>query len=531
MNLSPRQRFLLLAIVLLALGLRTWQLPEVPPGLFYDEAVNANQAFRIAQTGEFRGWYPENFGREGLYVNLLAVTFWLLGPGLWSFRIVGAIAGVLTIPVLVWFTREWSRGTPGIPEGPSVALWGGFLLAISFWHVLLSRLGFRAGLMIPMVLLALGFLLRARRTRNTLDYLAGGMALGVGLQTYTAFPLIAVPAVLILGDDLWRARKQNRVGPWLRKAALLVFTCLVVSFPLWLAVLDSPRAASVRSYQVSVLNHPHPWKSLGESLVRHLAMFHVRGDPLWRHNVGGAPQLSRPVGLFFLVGLFLLLRYGWKSDAPVRAASLSGIFLPIVSLLVFLTAGILTHESIPHGVRTAGTVPFVYLLAGLGAHRTLAWVGDRVSSRTVRSEGMRLILAGLLAVGLTVATGVSYFRVWANHPKTRKAYLHAYTEVGRFLNRLPSSRRKVVLAPTRFAAEIPRFYENTLPPRDHPTLYVSPERLGDVSLRRGDVVITMQPDTTVLAGVRERHPGGRLVQHDDFYHYEIPGANGETSSS
>ena len=84
-------RILLLLILAIAAGLRFYALPTTPPGLFVDEAMDGANALEALETGHFSVFYPEDNGREGLYVNVAAPFVSVLGNQAWVLRIPAAI--------------------------------------------------------------------------------------------------------------------------------------------------------------------------------------------------------------------------------------------------------------------------------------------------------------------------------------------------------------------------------------------------------------------------------------------------------
>ena len=79
---------LALILVILALGifLRFYLITQIPPGLYPDEAANGNNATEALKTGAFKVFYPENNGREGLFINIQAASIWLFGEHAWALR-------------------------------------------------------------------------------------------------------------------------------------------------------------------------------------------------------------------------------------------------------------------------------------------------------------------------------------------------------------------------------------------------------------------------------------------------------------
>src|SRR5580704_15389451 len=134
--MSKRTRiWLLVGILIIATFLRFYHLTTTPPGLYPDEAIDGNNAAEVAQTGHFQVFYPDDNGREGLYVNIIAVIlkfFPIHEP--WIIRLPAAVAGVLTVWGLYLLCAEIFSA--------EVGLLAAFLLATSFWHINFSRIGF-----------------------------------------------------------------------------------------------------------------------------------------------------------------------------------------------------------------------------------------------------------------------------------------------------------------------------------------------------------------------------------------------------
>src|SRR5881628_461259 len=134
-----RERILLLAFLGAAAALRFYALATLPPAHYHDVALTAMDAMRAA-SGHPCLHYTYD---EGLYSNLMALFFLLFGPSDWSVRAPGALFGVLTCWGIYRLGRALGLGRAGT--------YGAGLLAVSFWHVLLSRSGFRA-VLLPLLL-------------------------------------------------------------------------------------------------------------------------------------------------------------------------------------------------------------------------------------------------------------------------------------------------------------------------------------------------------------------------------------------
>jgi 4-amino-4-deoxy-L-arabinose transferase-like glycosyltransferase len=189
--MQKKTLFLLLVILVIAAFFRVWKLNEIPPGLYPDVAINGTQAFETLKTRNFKLFYPENNGREGLIMWLIALSFWIFGVSIWSIKIVAAIFGTLTVLGLFLLIKE-------LFNNENLALLASFFLATSFSHTLFSRIGFRA-ILLPFVLVfSFYFLFKGFRKRKIRDFIIAGLFFGIGFYTYISFRFAVLMLFLIL---------------------------------------------------------------------------------------------------------------------------------------------------------------------------------------------------------------------------------------------------------------------------------------------------------------------------------------------
>jgi predicted membrane-bound mannosyltransferase len=137
---------LLLGIIGIAIFFRFYQLELVPPGLYPDVAINGTDAIESLKTGQFKLFYPGNNGREGLFIWFDALSIYLFGAGIYALKFPAALAGTLTVIGLYLLGKELFG-----KKGENAALLASFFLAVSFWPVNFSRIGFRA-ILVPLCL-------------------------------------------------------------------------------------------------------------------------------------------------------------------------------------------------------------------------------------------------------------------------------------------------------------------------------------------------------------------------------------------
>src|SRR3989344_8722735 len=133
--------YLLFATVLIiASFFRLYNISQLPPGFYPDEAIYANNGVEAWETdlpvGGFKVLYLENNGREGLWPNIIGFFIVNFGHEPWVSRSVAAIFGILTVLGVYFLTKELFRNNI---QNEKIALLSSFLMATSFWHILISR--------------------------------------------------------------------------------------------------------------------------------------------------------------------------------------------------------------------------------------------------------------------------------------------------------------------------------------------------------------------------------------------------------
>ncbi|MEK7464660.1 MAG: glycosyltransferase family 39 protein [Patescibacteria group bacterium] len=437
MNGKWKTIFLLVAITLLTIFLRFYSIKSTPPGLYPDEAMNGNNAIEALRAGQFKIFYPENNGREGLFINIQAMFLKLFGapninPEPWMLRIPSAIFGTLTVLGLYFLGRQ-------LFNNRAIALLASFLLATSFWHINFSRIGFRA-IMAPFFLTwAIYFILLSFRKINKLTPMPyssflpiiGGVVYGLGFYSYIAYratPLI-IALILILFLREHGLHKTLKIG------ALFTIAAIIVAVPLGMFFLENPGDFLGRTSQISIFNSPTPIRDLAINILKTGGMFNILGDYNWRHNISGSPQLFWPVGILFLFGILTGIKNIYKNHEDKIVSIILFSWLIVTALPV-----VVSNEGLPHALRAIIMIPPVFVLSALGGVNLYKWI------RTKKIPG-KLISAGcwLLFVCLATQSFYSYFIVWAKNLNTKGAFAQNYVDMGHLLNRLPEDSNKYVI--------------------------------------------------------------------------------------
>lgn len=131
--------------------LRLFLYPEIPPGLNQDEAASGYEAYSLLTTGrdQWGNPYPVHFpgwgaGQSVLYSYLTMPAVKYFGLKVAATRSTGLIFGLLTLPLIYWLASAvFDRQT---------GLLSMLLVAVTPWHVMMSRWGLDANLL-PVFLL------------------------------------------------------------------------------------------------------------------------------------------------------------------------------------------------------------------------------------------------------------------------------------------------------------------------------------------------------------------------------------------
>ena len=531
MKISKRKAIIfLLIIIAIAAFFRLWQLGTIPPGIYPDEAMNGNDALSSLQNWNFKVFYPENNGREGLFIWLISLSFWFFNPSIWAFKLVPSIFGILTVFGLYLLTKElFSQYSEN--RSRCIALSASFFLAISFWHINFSRIGFRAILVPFFLVFGFYFLFKGFRKKKAVHLIISGLFLGLGFYTYIPYRFVVL-LLLIALIGWWLIYKKENLQ---RKFFILTLYCLLFTFiialPIGAYFLKNPGGFFGRATGVSIFSQGNPIYNLAKSIVLHLGMFNFYGDGNWRHNFAGSPQLLWPVGLLFLFGIILSIKELIVSAINKNRSLLVTHCLILSWLFIMLLSGFLSFEGIPHSLRAIGVTPVIYIFTALAAY----WLYEKIKIffKTKYQKIAFYICLSILLLTITYAQFDKYFFQWAKNPETKNAFSENYLETGKYLNSLPDNVQKYVIV-NQEGTPVP--YPNGIPvPAQTPmfierikfgkvrSTYLLPKELNQIRIDRskGTIIIPLQYDENLLSEVYQKFPYGKIQKKNGFQFYEI----------
>jgi hypothetical protein len=298
---------LLAMVILLGIFARTWEYGRLPPSLNPDEASAGVEAINLLRFGQDRNGVtlPVKFiswgsGQDVLYAYLLMPVVGVLGLSPVVVRLPMLVLALATLPLAYLATRRvFDNG---------VALMAAFMLAISPWHILLSRWALDSNLF-PFVFLA-GFTCLLMVRRSGWWFVPACLLLALCLYAYgTAYvviPVFMVGAVLLLA----RERGLRTAQLW---TGLAGFAVLAMPIALLLAVnrlgfssihvgpFTAPRfPVEVRWESTTLLGASNMVDALATNITTAFRLLLAESD-------GISYNVVEPFGIFYRCGFLLAL--------------------------------------------------------------------------------------------------------------------------------------------------------------------------------------------------------------------------------
>jgi len=380
----------LIVILFLSFVLRFWRVGEIPPALNWDEVSIGYNAYSIMKTGrdEWGKFLPLNFRSFGeyklpvqIYASIPGIR--LLGLNEIGVRITPVVYGVLTVLATYFLAQE-------IFKNRKVSLLAAFLLAVSPWHIQLTRASFESSLAMGLMTGCLFFFLKGLKEEIWL--LPAAIFGGLSVYTYNAervfTPLFLAGLCLIFRRQLVLLKNKKVVF-----AAGAIFALFILRL---LPIMFSPEGQA-RYKLVSFVNDPgfvlrinedrgnlslpSPLPRLVHNKATHffavftsnyLAHFSpsflfIKGAGHHQHHVQGMGELYLIELPFLLLGVWFLFK---KQRKEIRRMFVFWIVLSAIPASI-------AFDSIPHALRDLLVLPSYQLITAYGFVNLLGAVKNR----------------------------------------------------------------------------------------------------------------------------------------------------------
>lgn len=346
--------------------LRIYQFAEKPNGLYVDEVAIGFNAYTILKTGkdEYGNRFPVLFRsfndyKLPVYIYLTSISEFFLGKNPAAVRLPSVLFGTLSIPVFIYLINL-------LTHKRKLALVGGFLLAVSPWHLQFSRTAFEANVNLFIILLATLITIYSLRGRCFL-FLIGLSLFSLGIYTYQS-SLIIAPLLLVVIFLVFK-EKREEMFHLPKNKKFIIFSFGLLCFMLLPYFLHFMQALN-RGISESFLRDVHPYKSDAPSTVLLLSIdqfvrnflsyfsldyLFFEGDSIGRHSVREMGMIYVWELPFYIAGISLLFKKMNKSKlffflflllSPIAASlatpnphALRGLS-PLIPIIFFISSGI-----------------------------------------------------------------------------------------------------------------------------------------------------------------------------------------------
>lgn len=363
---------LLIVVLVLAAFLRLWNLGSVPPSVSMDEASIGWNAYSVLKIGvDEYGDFPlisqrgYDDWRRSTYLFLVVPFIALLDLQVVAIRMSAVILSILT----VWATYHIVLL---LMRSKSVALLTALLLAISPWHMYISRLGHESNAYLSFFVFGVLFFLRER-------FFVAILFFALSMISYYAGQVL----VPLFGFGLLVIYRNN-----LKKLLIP----LLISMPILLPILwniFSP-SALVRFQGTSAFDFSQKkitnTKIFIDNYVSHF-------KPTWLFTNSGSESFKVPnLGLlyiwelpFIIIGILALLG---SRDLDSRAKKLLFLWF----FLAPLPASIATQA--PHAMRSYAFLPTWQIFTAFG----LVWLVSKLNIHLIIPAGVFLFVSLRLVI-------------------------------------------------------------------------------------------------------------------------------------
>ncbi|HTP07971.1 MAG TPA: glycosyltransferase family 39 protein [Anaerolineae bacterium] len=384
---------LVVALLLIAFGLRTHDLLRVPPGLHNDEVAFAEITETVTH-GRLAIFFPENIGNEGLAYYFAAPFMRVLGLNVLAIRLPAAFISLIAACLIWAFTRRLFGAIAAITALAS--------FSVIFWTVAFGRIGLHVVMLVPLATLAAYSLWRAQSATGRRMYawwVIGGACIGASIDTYTAGRIL--PAILVIFGGYILVARRAEWQQWWKGIMLALFVAVLVAAPLFITLAQNPQEDQLGFFDID-----RPLRELQqgnvqpviETSLRTLGMFGFVGDPLPYYGIPGRPFLD-PITFALLVGGLIIAVWRWRD--PKYA-------FVFIWFFVSLAPGMLSQPA-PNSTRTLAVQTVLFALIGIAVAAIL-----RRYPQKVVVTGFALLFAANL-----IWTVHDYFTVWPSLPDTR----------------------------------------------------------------------------------------------------------------
>lgn len=377
----------LVLIVFLAFFLRFNRVASDPPSLNWDEVAIGYNAYSILKTGrdEWNQVFPLHFKSYGeyklpaqIYASIPAIA--IFGLNDFSVRITPVVYGALTVLLLFFVARKLFKNS-------YVGLLSAFLLAISPWHIQLTRASFESSFSVFWVLMGIWFLIKGFEKPRW--WVISIIPFAISVYTYNAArvftPLFLFAILLIYRNKFLEHKKEITIAALFFIATLLPLIPFITSGEVraryrLVSITDDPGLVPRIDQYRNLSKLPEPLPKLLYNRYTFVSVYftqnylaHFTPQFLFINGAGHKQHHVQDLGEFYVIQapfILLGLYFLFKKKLKYRWLLISWLLITFVPVAT-------TNDSIPNALRTIIADPPYEILCALGFIELLTQIKNR----------------------------------------------------------------------------------------------------------------------------------------------------------
>ncbi len=383
-------KLLLTFIIIVTFFFRFYNLSSVPPQATVDEVSIGYNAYSILKTGkdEYGTKFPillraYDDWRPALYVYLVIPFIAAFGLDIVSVRLPAVILSTFSVVAIYFLLKELFKNSKvrleirsfklGIPEIATL------LLAISPWHIYISRLGHEVNASFAFLIFGLLFFFRFVNKRKWNLYLSA-VFFALSFDSYQSTKLVAPLVLLVLGGLYLKRLIANKKTVIIAAIIGFIITLPILSTSFDQNALIRFRATNLLAYSVDFFENQRA--RIGEDkarkdllgtvfdnrkvaaslLLSKAYLSHL--DPQWLFLNEGSEQFKAPsLGLLYLFELPLIV-LGLLFITRIGIDAKNIIFILAWAAIAIIPGAITTGYA--HPMRIFSILPIPQIFAAIG---------------------------------------------------------------------------------------------------------------------------------------------------------------------
>ena len=468
--MNKKQLFIFILIFALGIFLRIYDLSNVPPGVNRDEASIGYTAYSLLQTGkdEYGIKYPLSFQSFGdwklpLYIYTVVPFVKIFGLSEIAVRLPSVIFGVSSIILTFFLVKILFRNTV-------LALFSMLLIAISPWHLHLSRVESESNMAAFLILLSAILLLKSKKPK---EWLIIPSFMGFALTYYTyagnyIFTTLLTVGIFILYKKQLLNNRFFYFGGFLFLALFLfisyqtVFSANKTKLS-GISIFGDP---SIVHEKIELPRADHKDVNLFSKIFHNKIVFaaerfagnylnsyspeflFIKGGGNHAHNISNFGNMYLIEAPFFFLGLVWLLFFRKKTESK----------LILFWLLIAPIAAAITKDA-PHTNRMFSVFPALAIVTGLGLYHALVFLKR---AKVIRYASVLVVFAYLINIGIYLD------RYYVHFPTNEAEHWGiAYKELTGVLNEDRYKSKKVIFAKPEYSHYIFLLFYSAYDPKTY----------------------------------------------------------------